>query len=161
MIYHGRVNYHGHDNTNRVAEQPDDALCVYRPHTLEPGNTTLRPFNRRADEHSCLRVFLNISHVADSLELNDLRWSLANFGFDRMRPLRLCRKQHGLGPAKAVKASACSVPAQRRHLPARQLGSDTLAPQSDFAMHSSLKVQTSNCRSILRFSCDWMPMTPR
>src|SRR6267378_1598623 len=61
-------------------------------------------------------------------------------------PTRLCRKQHGLGPAKAGKVSACSVPAQRRHLQARQLGSDTLASQRDFAMHSSPKVQTSNCR---------------
>src|ERR1700687_371172 len=59
---------------------------------------------------------------------------------------RLFRKQHGLDPAKAGKASACSVPARRKHLQARQLGSDTLAPQRGFAMHSSLKVQTSNCR---------------
>src|SRR5260370_28165638 len=58
---------------------------------------------------------------------------------------RLCRRRHGLDPAKAGKASACSVPAQHKHLQARQLGSDTLAPQRDFAMHSSPKVQTSNC----------------
>src|SRR6266850_3123938 len=50
-----------------------------------------------------------------------------------------------VGKEGEIKASACSVPAQRRHLRARQLGSDTLAPQRDFAMHSSLKVQTSNC----------------
>jgi hypothetical protein len=57
---------------------------------------------------------------------------------------RLCRRTHGLGPAKAGRASACSGPAPRRHLQARQLGSDTLAPQRDFAMHSSRKVQPSN-----------------
>src|SRR5882757_4218338 len=47
-----------------------------------------------------------------------------------------------IGPSKAGKASACSGPAQRRHLWARQSGLDTLAPQRGFAMRSSLKVQT-------------------
>src|SRR5580704_9026473 len=59
---------------------------------------------------------------------------------------RAHKRQLGLVRAKAAKGSACSVPVQRRLPWARQSGSDTLARQRDFAMHSSPKVPTSNCR---------------